>query len=596
MTIPASTATGSYYVVACADAKRVVAESNESNNCRAAAALTVTHPAPPPPPPPPPGPAADTGPNQEGRAALLAAAGPMKLLSSPPPTSARTAASTFEDGRAVTATIGPAGGTIAVQDDAGDQVSLTIPAHAVLNPTAITATPVETTAGVAAVGARPIGLRLEPSGLGLLEQAVMTVTPSDGVTDRKVEGMISASDGSDVRPELVLPDTTRIAMPVNHFTVVTALVPDGSGGTTTKYFTQTEYTETLHNAVVRAVESVRDGGVDNGPIVDVTGTIVAASDAYWQNVALPLLTESQSSCTFAQANLITVLQAVHEDAALGISRPAWGPGYAKALQNCWKEETAACMTMAPTRYSGLIALAREMAIYGVSTAAGTEPDPFTVPWCGDVNGFINVTRQENVDLNSNGTSIVTRDQTRAVVWFSATAMKWWNADGTFTLAAGSDNPTHSTSDISADYTDNEVWPDDPGTCTVDWSAHSVLSQAPAGASLDHLSFSPVTGAATESQGLTVAGWPVPIPEPDGTLTGSDTCSNTTSADPYYFSWWTPLINEQYHLSVDPTTGDVTTSWDRTVSDGDGYTHTVHYLIDANLHVDGLKEFIAAGRP
>jgi hypothetical protein len=587
VTIPAATTTRSYYVIACADATKVVTESREGNNCRSGSALTVSAPA-----------GADVGPNQDGRDKLLAAAGPMKLLSSPPATSTRTAASTFQDAESVTKIIDAAGGTIAVQDTAGDQITLTIPAHALLGAVAITATPVDTTSGAAAAGERPIGLKLEPSGLGLLQQAVMTVTPFTGGTDRKVEGMISASDGSDVNPEMVFPDTSKIAMPVNHFTVITALVSDGNGGTTTQYFTQTEYTATLHNAVVRAVESVRDGAVDNGPIIDVNGTIVAASNAYWNNVALPLLTQSETSCTFAKANLITVLEAVHEDAVLGITRPAWSPSYAKSLQNCWKEETTACMTMVPSRYSGLIALAREMAIQGVTTSAGTEPDPFNVTWCGDINGYINITRQENMDLASNGTSVVTRDGTHAVVWFSATALKWWNSDGTFTLTAGSDNPPHSTSDIVADYTDNETWPQTPGTpsCIVDWSAHSVLSQAPTGASLDHRSFSPTTGAATASQGLSVAGWPVQVPAPDGTLTGSDSCSQVTTTQKHIFNWSGPLTNQQFNLSVDTTKGDITTHWDHTDTDGDGYTHSIHYVIEADLHVNGLKDFIAAGHP
>ncbi len=46
-TIPASTGTGTWYVVACADASHKVRESRESNNCRASASLTVTAPAPP---------------------------------------------------------------------------------------------------------------------------------------------------------------------------------------------------------------------------------------------------------------------------------------------------------------------------------------------------------------------------------------------------------------------------------------------------------------------------------------------------------------------------------------------------------------------
>lgn len=50
--LPASTAAGTYYVLACADDLRRVRESNERNNCRARS-LTVTRPGGSTPPPPP---------------------------------------------------------------------------------------------------------------------------------------------------------------------------------------------------------------------------------------------------------------------------------------------------------------------------------------------------------------------------------------------------------------------------------------------------------------------------------------------------------------------------------------------------------------
>ena len=43
VTIPAATALGTYYLLACADDTLVVAESNESNNCRVSATTVVVH-------------------------------------------------------------------------------------------------------------------------------------------------------------------------------------------------------------------------------------------------------------------------------------------------------------------------------------------------------------------------------------------------------------------------------------------------------------------------------------------------------------------------------------------------------------------------
>lgn len=583
--IPGATRAGRYYVLACADVAKKVRESDERNNCRASGSLRVT--APPPPPPP----STDEGPSDEARDLMLDRAGPMNIFAAPPPVSTRTARSTFQDGRAITRTIGTAGGHITVTDSAGDQVTVTFPAHALLAPVAITATPVATTEGVAAVGAHPIGVELEPSGLGLLEQATMTVVPADGITARKAEGMVSASDGSDVHPEMLLPDATRLAMPVDHFTVVTVLVPNGDGTSTTQYFTQTEYTATLHNMLAQAIERARNAAVDSGGPVDINGTIVAASNQYWHDLALPLLEQSKSSCTFARANMTTVAAAVHDDAALGIDRPEWNPGLAAVLQNCWKEATATCMTMAPGRYSAIVGLAREMALLGVSASDGTDPDPFALDWCGDANGYITIIRDEVTEAGSTSAHEVAR----ATVWVSTTAFKWWNQDGTFTLTAAAQNPTYSSVDLAADYVYHETYQWDDRTCTIHLEGHPALHQAPVGASLDHRAFSPATGVATSTQGLSIVGYPVTIPTLDPTLSGSDSCHDGPNPT-HGYAWWTPVSWEGYTLTVDAGKGDVLVSWDHTIDDGDGYTHTVRSVIEADIHIDGLKGFVATGPP
>jgi len=187
--------------------------------------------------------------------------------------------------------------------------------------------------------------------------------------------------------------------------------------------------------------------------------------------------------------------------------------------------------------------------------------------------------------------------TQAVIWFSGTSLKWWNQDGTITLTATQPNPTNSSADVTGAYTDHQTYDDgNGGVCTIDWSGHPDLHQAPVGVNVAHLTFSPTTGAATANQGLSVVGWPVPIPQLDSALTGSDGCSGG-APPPYFFDWYGALSTQQYPLTLDAAKGDVIAGWDHTADEsGAGFTRTIDYTINANLHVAGLKEFLAAGKP
>lgn len=219
-------------------------------------------------------------------------------------------------------------------------------------------------------------------------------------------------------------------------------------------------------------------------------------------------------------------------------------------------------------------------------------------WRPSANGYIEVSRQLDVQVGpTGGSSETSRELTRAIIWFSAGSLKWWNPDGTLTLTASMPDPTNSFADVTGDYTDHETWAKvDGSTCAIDWSGHPALHQAPVGVSMAHMAFSPTTGAATATQGLSVVGWPGTLPQLDPNLTGSDGCNGGTTST-HIFNWDGALLDQQYSLALDPATGDVNVAWDHTADESDtGYTRTVHSIVNANLHVAGLKEYIAAGKP
>ncbi len=588
VSVPAATAAGTYYVVACADDTRAVRETHERNNCRATTAVTVAAATPPHPPGDP-----DAGPDQAGRDALVAAAGPWNLLRSPPLTSTRTDPPVYEPVRAVSRTISPdTGGQVTVIDRAGDHLTLSIPPHAVLHDTVVTATPVVSTPGATAVGAHPIGVRLEPSGLGLLEQATLTIVPADGVTARKVEGVIATSDGSHVTPEIVGLDTGSLTVPVNHFTMVAVVVPDGSGGTTTRYFTQAEYAQSLRNAIVEAMERSRNASIDTGLGPDVTQTILAASDLFWDNVVEPILQRSATDCAFARDNLITAVTAARNDQLLGLDRPSLNPGLAAALSNCWEEETATCMTMAPGRFVTLLATLRQLQLLGVTPPAHTPQNYDEVGWCGTANGFVSIIRSQDQPLFEGEVA----EETRATIWVSARGLISWNSDGTFSVGVVSDDPTTSASDIVGDFSSHLTYPGADGeTCTSDWEAHHVLSGAPTAANLARTDFSASTGVATTAQGLVVGSFPVPVPVLETTRTGSDSCPDTAGQLDATFDWSRALTDadQPYVLTADAIRGSLRTTWDNTVTRP---SITTRVRIDADIHLAGLTDFLEAGPP
>ncbi len=126
-----------------------------------------------------------------------------------------------QPGRAVTATIGPAGG--AVQADAADgtHFRLAIPTGALATPTAITVAPADLrgleTLATGVVGA----VDLQPAGLVFAHPAYLTVTPPSGtVLDVRRNGAVrwsSASDGSEVPLWTIAPGGRSATIEVPHF-------------------------------------------------------------------------------------------------------------------------------------------------------------------------------------------------------------------------------------------------------------------------------------------------------------------------------------------------------------------------------------------
>lgn len=127
---------------------------------------------------------------------------------------------TGDEAAAVTAMLGPRGGTLKLQNDAGDAFVLTIPEGALLTETQITAIPITASTGLPDGAGTISGLILKPDGLELAVTATLEITPKDPIPleDRLHWGFYE--DGKDAFlhvPVLggVSPDS--IVIPIDHF-------------------------------------------------------------------------------------------------------------------------------------------------------------------------------------------------------------------------------------------------------------------------------------------------------------------------------------------------------------------------------------------
>lgn len=175
--VPAAVPRAAYFVVACADDTQRVRERNERNNCRASA----------------------------GRVTLLEPFSPRPV----------DVTETVDAGRAASADVGPAGGSLTATAADGTQLTLDVPAGALDAPVAIRMIPLAGVAGLPGGATLVAGARLEPGGLQFLRPATLTVAPASAVPVG-AQRPFATENGKDLRAYPVL-GRRAIALPILHF-------------------------------------------------------------------------------------------------------------------------------------------------------------------------------------------------------------------------------------------------------------------------------------------------------------------------------------------------------------------------------------------
>jgi hypothetical protein len=184
--LPKRVKAGRYRVLACADGAAKVRERNERNNCRAA----------------------------KGSVRVLRASRKDVPPFRPKPL---TVNPTLDGGRAVTQTVTPEGGRLTATGADGTTYTLTLPKGAVINPVAITMTPLAAVAGMPFGGGLGGGVQLGPDGLVLLAPAKLEIRPPAPVPLARRAAFAYAGEGRDFHLHPSSHDAKAIEFELLHF-------------------------------------------------------------------------------------------------------------------------------------------------------------------------------------------------------------------------------------------------------------------------------------------------------------------------------------------------------------------------------------------
>ena len=126
-----------------------------------------------------------------------------------------TVSATLDMAHQASASIGPSGGTLQVNDAQGNRYTLTIPANALITSSTIVMTAVSSAAGFPAPGLLT-GVQLEPDGLVLLQPATLKIDLA-GPEPAGVYPVGWRGSAPGIYANTPLPDTTSLTLTLSHF-------------------------------------------------------------------------------------------------------------------------------------------------------------------------------------------------------------------------------------------------------------------------------------------------------------------------------------------------------------------------------------------
>lgn len=249
------------------------------------------------------------------------------------------------EAKAVTAKIGPEGGSIQITSAAGTRYVLQVPAAALLETVEITATPV---ASFGKKDSTRQGVVFKPSGLQFLAPATLTVTPSKPIPPARQLVFTFNDDGSELwaaEPKL---STGDIAIVVQHFSGF-GFADLGDKAREAYVHWKTSRAETrIQNEVGEALaaERLRQLLGDESGSGAAVRALTEGLDQYEKDVVNPRIAAAGTSCAAAKEAAATALGLARQRELLGMKGKDTTVPLTQVLQlplgPCEKEAIRAC--------------------------------------------------------------------------------------------------------------------------------------------------------------------------------------------------------------------------------------------------------------
>ncbi len=334
VTVPGSTAVGLYHVIACADAKHQVKESNETNQCAVDAfGLRITHPL-------------DVN-------VQLSAVTASKIMSA---------------------------GTLSVTDANGTQYTLAIPDGALVAPTTISMTPVDSISGGPLTTPLSAGVSVQPNGLRLLKTATLTITPTTPIPVTEQLGFASEGGGHEFHTYPLDPATGVIRFDLQHFSEFDLAPATGAERNAVQKRTPDDPTAATEADVAPDVTAARDGTLT----VPLSERIVAHYELEFFWVVKPLMTKAIKNPGLGKEAIAAGLAWARSVMLYGLSddpKSVWAQRVNWVNQamititvNDFNDQHQRCLTgdHPQQRLVNMLADARSLEIIGAASALGAD--------------------------------------------------------------------------------------------------------------------------------------------------------------------------------------------------------------------------------
>lgn len=317
------------------------------------------------------------------------------------PGNPRTLTTTLDTSHAVTVQVPTAGGTVSTTAADGTRLTLTVPADALLQPTAITLTPVASARNLPSGVTFVAGADLRPDGLRLYQVATLTIDPPAATLPQPGDEVAFAShpDGANAYryPLEIQPRTPTF--PLIHFSLY--YLGDGKW-TSSEPTLPTLSEDRLQQLMHDLLQHERDALLQNQPGDPQFGQKFDYLMRQYYNVAIaPNLAASKEDCATAETSIPKAigwqrqLDVLGGAGAFAAEEAAIHDAWITSMDTCWNEIAKPCMVKSnPNVLQRVISLARQAAILGL----GDRYDPSTIPPC-DCGKVAQITKGWNLALS-----------------------------------------------------------------------------------------------------------------------------------------------------------------------------------------------------